>query len=241
MSLLFLDIATIPDFELGARLYNLHDLSEKDIARAVFTKSRETGVDLEILDPHMLQIAAISVLLQDENGIRLQTSVGPQTDEHQHLHFLTSIIEEHKPQVITWDRRAILPLVNFRCLSLGTRTPFAEDSVAMDLITDLSGSEVMGSGSLNEVAILCGFPGNEGIPDEKILTAFLDGSHELIRDYLELNVINACLISQRWQLVRGEIDHSTFERKVQTLKEYFLELDQTHLTNFVEAWDVKQQ
>jgi predicted PolB exonuclease-like 3'-5' exonuclease len=241
MSLLFIDIATIPDFELGARLYNLHDLSEKDIARAMFTKNRETGVDQEILEPHMRQIAALSVLLQDENDISLQTSVAPQTDEYQHLQFLTSIIEQHKPKIITWDRRTILPLVNFRCLSHGTRTPFAENSIAMDLMTDLSESEGMGSGLLNEVAVLCGFPGNEGIPDEKILTAFLEGSHESIRNNLELNIINVCLIYQRWQLVHAELDRSTFERKVQTLKEYLLKLDQTHLSNFVEAWDARQQ
>ena len=241
MSVMFLDIATIPDFELGARLYNLHDLPEKDIARVMFTKRREQGGDSELLGQHMLRIVAISVLLQDENDISLQTSAGPQADERKHLQFLTSIIDQHKPEIITWDRRAIIPLVNFRCLYHGTRTPFAENSVAIDLLTNLSASYGEGSGSLHEVAVLCGFPGNEGMSDEKILTAYLKGSHELIRVNLELNIINACLIHLRWQLVSGEIDHSLFARKVQTLEEYFQKVEHTHLTDFIDAWDVKQQ
>lgn len=241
MSVMFLDIATIPDFELGARLYELHDLSEKDIARVMFTKRREKGGDSEILDPHMLRTAAISVFLQDDNDISLQTSAGAQTDELQHLQFLTSIIDQYKPQIITWDRRTILPVLNYRCLNFGSRTPLAENSAGIDLMTELSGPDGKGPGSLHEVAVLCGFPGNEGMSDEKILTAYLEGSHELIRINLELNVINACLIHLRWQLVRGEIDHSLFERKVHTLKEYCKKVDQTHLTNFVDAWDVKQQ
>jgi predicted PolB exonuclease-like 3'-5' exonuclease len=241
MSVMLLDIATVPDFELGARLYALHDLSEKDIARVMFTKRREMGGDSELLGQHMLRIAAISIFLQDENDISLQTSAGPQADEINHLQFLASIIDQHKPEIITWDRRAILPLVNFRCLYHGIRTPLAENSVASDLMTELSASDGKASASLHEVAVLCGFPGNEGMSVETILTAYLKDSHELIRANLELNVINTCLIHLRWQLVCGEIDQSLYASKVQVLKEYFQTIDQTHLTNFVNAWDVKQQ
>ncbi len=41
MSLIFFDIATVPDFKLGERLYNLRDLSDKDIARVMSTKTEK--------------------------------------------------------------------------------------------------------------------------------------------------------------------------------------------------------
>ena len=235
MSILFLDIATIPDFELGERLYNLHDLSEKDIARVMFTKNREKGGNSEELSQNLLRLAAISMLLLDDDGISIQTSAGSQTDELQHLQFLTSIIDQHKPEIITWDSRRILPVLNYRCLSHGIRAPLAESSAVIDLTAELSGSEDQGSGFLNEVAILSSFPGIEEMSDQNILNACLEGGHELIRINLETRVINTFLIHQRWQLVCGEIDHSSYEKQLQLIKEYLQKEDQTHLTNYVEA------
>ncbi|MEA1890937.1 MAG: hypothetical protein U9N50_14320 [Pseudomonadota bacterium] len=235
MSILFLDIATIPDFELGARLYNLHDLSEKDIARVMFTKSREKADGSDELSQNLLQATAISLLLQDDDGISLQTSGGPQADELQHLHFLTSLIDQHKPEIITWDSRRILPVLNYRCLSYGIRTPLAKSPAVIDLNAELSGFDQQGSGSLYEMAILSSLPGIEKMSDQNVLNACLEGGHELIRIYLELRVINTCLIHQRWQLVCGEIDHSSYEKQFQLLKDYLLKKDQTHLTNFIDA------
>jgi predicted PolB exonuclease-like 3'-5' exonuclease len=235
MSILFLDIATIPDFELGARLYNLHDLSEKDIARVMFTKSREKGGNSEELSQHLLSVAAVSILLQDDDGISLQTSTGPQADELQQLQFLTSIIDQHKPELITWDWRTVLPVLNFRYLSHGIRLPLAENSTVIDLLSELSESDEQGPGSLNEVAILSGFPGIESMSDQNTLNASLEGSHELICINLEIRVINTCLIYQRWQLVCGEIDHSTYEKRLLQIKEYLQKKDQTHLTNFADS------
>ena len=214
MSVMFLDIASVPGFELGARLYGLHDLSDKDIARVMSTKNREKGRNSDELGQHQLQVAAISVLLQDDDGIKLQTSGGPRTDELHHLQFLTSIIDQHKPEIITWDRRTILPVLNYRCLAHGCQTPFARVAEVIDLKSELSGSEYQDSVSLH---------------------AYLEGAHELIRINLELNVIKACMIHQRWKLVCGEVDQSGLEKELQKLKKYLLQQDQTHLTNFIDA------
>ena len=235
MSILFLDIATIPDFDLGARLHNLHDLSEKDIARVMYTKSREKGGNSEELSQNLLQTAAISILLQDDDGISLQTSEGPETDELQHLQFLTSIIDQHKPEIITWDWRSVLPVLNFRYLSHGIRTPLAENTTVIDLYTELSELDEQNSGSLNEVAILSGFPGIEFMSVQNTLNASLEGNHELIRINLETRVINTCLIHQRWQLVCGEIDQSSYEKQLQLIKEYIQKKQNTHLTNISDA------
>jgi predicted PolB exonuclease-like 3'-5' exonuclease len=232
---MFLDIASVPGFELGARLYGLHDLSDKDIARVMSTKNREKGRNSDELGQHQLQVAAISVLLQDDDGIKLQTSGGPRTDELHHLQFLTSIIDQHKPEIITWDRRTILPVLNYRCLTHGYQTPFARVAEVIDLKSELSGSEYQDSVSLQEVAILSGFPGNEEMSNESVLNAYLEGAHELIRINLELNVIKACMIHQRWKLVCGEVDQSGLEKELQKLKKYLLQQDQTHLTNFIDA------
>lgn len=235
MTLMFLDIASVPDFELGTRLYGLHDLSDKDIARVMSTKNREKNDGSDDLGQHLLQLAAVSVLLQDDEGIKLQSSTGSETDELHHLQFLASIIDQYRPEIVTWDRCKVLPLLNYRCLSHAFQLPITGNTELTDLKTELSASAIPVSASLQEVAILSGFPGSEEMSNENILNTYLEGGYELIRIHHELNVIKTCLIHQRWQLVCGEIDHSGFEKRVQLLKEYLRQQDQTHLSTFLDG------
>ena len=235
MSIMFLDMASIPDFEMGARLHGLHDLSDKDIARVMSTKNREKPGEGDELGQDLHQMSAMSVLLLDDESINLQTSGGSETDELQHLKFMASIIDRHKPEVITWDRRKVLPLLSLRCLSNKFQLPFSSPADITDLKAEICGSEDTGSISLQEIASLSSLPGYETMSDESVLNTYLEGGHELIRINLELSVINTHLIYQRWQLVRGKIDQSGLEEKSRQLNEYLLQHDQTHLTDFVKA------
>jgi predicted PolB exonuclease-like 3'-5' exonuclease len=41
MNTLVFDIETVPDTDLGRRLYGLHDLSNEQVAQIMFTKRRQ--------------------------------------------------------------------------------------------------------------------------------------------------------------------------------------------------------
>ena len=234
MSVLYLDIATIPDFELGARLYDLHDLSQEDVARVMFTKSREKTINPGVLDHHILQIAAISVLIQDGKGLKSWSTGVPGSSEASLLETLQQLTAEHKPSIVTWNgNRSIFPILNYRYLSHGLRAPLFTNYI--DLATELSGTTAQDSVSLNEVAVLCGFPGNMVMTSEDVLNAYLAGNNKLIQNKLELNIMNTWLLYQRWQLLCGNIDHSSHEVEYQQLKEALLQLNKSHLTQFVEA------
>ncbi|MDX2476526.1 MAG: hypothetical protein QNL05_04100, partial [Gammaproteobacteria bacterium] len=126
MSIMCLDLATIPDFELGARIYDLQDLSEEDISRVMFTKSRERENDIQpgVLGAHMQQVLAMSVLFQDENGIRTWSAGAPESNEMSLLQALQTLVNEQKPAVVTWNgNRSIFPVLNYRYLSHGIKAP----------------------------------------------------------------------------------------------------------------------
>ena len=236
MSIMCLDLATIPDFELGARIYDLQDLSEEDISRVMFTKSRERENDTQPgeLGAYMQQVLAISVLFQDENGIRIWSAGAPESNEMRLLEDLQILVNEQKPAVVTWNgNRSIFPVLNYRYLSHGIMAPLF--SVCTDLMSDLSATDDRNTASLGEVAALCGLARNEAMSDDDVLSAYFEGNIELIRNNLDLKNINTWLINQRWQMVCGKIGNATLERENQQFKKVLLEENKAHLINLAES------
>ena len=67
---LVFDIETVPDTDLGRRLYDLHDLSDEQVAQIMFTKRRqETGS--EFLSHEQHRIVAISVVMRSRDALKL--------------------------------------------------------------------------------------------------------------------------------------------------------------------------
>ena len=105
----------------------------------------------------------------------------------------------------------------------------------VDLATELSGTTGQDPLPLHDVAVLCGFPGNKEMSFDDVLDAYLEGNVELVRNGLELNVIISWLLNQRWQLIRGNIEQSSYEIEYQQLKEMLLQQNKPHLAEFVES------
>lgn len=231
MSVIYLDIATIPDFELGARLYNLHELSEEDIARVMVTKSRENDINRGVIGQHMQRLLSIAVLMQDDNGIKTWSVGAPELNEAELLKSLQELADEHKPAVVSWDgNRSIFPLLNYRYLSHGLRKPLFSEHT--NLITELAATNDRCAATQHEVAALCGFSSQKAMSADDVLNAYLEGSLELIHNELELNVVKIWLLNQRWQLVCGKSEQASQDVEFQRLKEALLQQDKTHLTDF---------
>lgn len=234
MSVIYFDIATIPDFELGTRLYDLHDLSQEDVSRVMVTKSRENHSNPGVIGQHMLQIVALSILVQDKKGIKCWSQGVPESTEANLLQTLQELIVEHQGSIVTWNgNRSIFPILNYRYLSHGLHSADLVNHV--DLATELSGTTGQDPLPLHDVAVLCGFPGNKAMSFDDVLDAYLEGNVELVRNGLELNVIISWLLNQRWQLIRGNIEQSSYEIEYQQLKEMLLQQNKPHLTEFVES------
>lgn len=231
MSFMFLDIATVPDFELGERLYKLHDLSEKDISRVMATKNRESGNVSGILPQHMQRVLVISVLFQDKESLKVWSVGDAGSDEGDLLKILQRYTDEYKPAVVTWcGDESIFPVLNFRCLSHGTQSPIFTSHT--NLLSELAWTSNKPF-SLHEVAVLAGSPGNKEMSCDEVLNCYLEGDVEPVRNNLELKLINTWLIYQRWQLVIGKIDQSAYESEIQLLMMALKHEDKTHLTDFV--------
>ena len=63
MAVFVFDIETIPDVELGRRVYGLHDLSDKQVGYVMQAKRREES-GREFLSLEQQRVVTISILLR---------------------------------------------------------------------------------------------------------------------------------------------------------------------------------
>ena len=73
----------------------------------------------------------------------------------------------------------------------------------MDVI---AGYQPRASASLDQTAVLLGFPGKLGMSGDKVWDKFKEGGIREIRDYCETDVLNTWLIYLRFELMRGNLD-----------------------------------
>ena len=80
MNCLVFDIETIPDLDLGRRLFNLDGFSDEQVAKAMFALRRQdTGT--EFLPYEQQRIVAISCVLRSRDGLKVWSLGDPGSTE----------------------------------------------------------------------------------------------------------------------------------------------------------------
>jgi len=116
---LVFDIETVPDTELGRRLYDLKDLSDEHVAQIMFTKRRqETGS--EFLSHEQQRIVAISVVMRSRESLKVW-SLGDAGSSEKHLieRFYDGL-DKYSPDLVSWNGAGFdLPVLHYRSLLHG--------------------------------------------------------------------------------------------------------------------------
>ena len=254
MNTLVFDIETVPDTDLGRRLYDLRDLSDEHVAQIMFTKRRqETGS--EFLSHEQHRIVAISVVMRSRETLRVWSLGDENSSEKDLIERFFDGLEKYTPDLVSWNGAGFdLPVLHYR--SLLHSVPAARywemgDSDQsfrysnylsrfhwrhMDLMDILSGFQGRGRASLQDIALLLGFPGKLGMHGADVWPAYLEGGLSRIRDYCETDVLNTYLIYLRFERVRGHLDAAEHARELARLRQLLVESSATHLKEFSAAW-----
>jgi predicted PolB exonuclease-like 3'-5' exonuclease len=106
----------------------------------------------------------------------------------------------------------------------------------IDLMDVLAGFQNRGRASLDQTAVLLGFPGKLGMSGDKVWETYCEGGIGKIRHYCETDVLNTWLIFLRFEFMRGNLDEAGLEREFALVRETLQSIDQPHLTEFLTAW-----
>ncbi len=248
------DIETIPDTELGRRLYDLDGLSDDDTASAMlFKRLQATGS--EFLPLHQHRVVAISVALRSGDAFRVWTLGDEDAGEAEIIRRFYDGIERYSPDLVSWNGGGFdLPVLHYRALRHGIQAPrywetgdndrdFKWNNYLsryhwrhVDLMDVLANFNNRAFAKLDEIAVMLGFPGKLGMSGDKVWKKYREGGIAEIRNYCETDVLNTWLVFLRFEHMRGNLDDKQLEREYALVRSTLESLDQPHLHEFLEAW-----
>ena len=248
------DIETIPDVDFGKRMWDLGDLSDENVATAMTSmQQQKTGSDF--LPLHQHRVVAISVALRTGDSFKLWSLGDKDSDEADLVRRFFGGIDRYTPDLISWNGSGFdLPVLHYRAVRNNIQAPrywemgdgdreFRFNNYLnrfhwrhIDLMEVLSGFQGRGRASLDQAAVLFGFPGKLGMSGDKVWQTWLDGGIDDIRNYCETDVLNTYLIYLRFEFMRGNLDEKDIEREYQLVRSALASMNQPHLNEFAAAW-----
>jgi len=251
------DIETIPDIEMGRKLFPDGDMSDDDIANLLFAKSRQkSGSDFQPL--HLHKVVAISVTLKQAGNIKVWSIGSEASSEKEIIQRFYDGIEKYSPTLVTWNGSGFdLPVLHYRALFHGinaqaywevgdNQRDYKYNNYIgrfhwrhIDLMDVLAGYQMRGRAPLDEIAVMLGYPGKLGMSGDKVWPAYQAGEIKKIRDYCETDALNTFLVYLRFELMRGNLYPETYEKELEKIKEYLKHEISTnnsqHFKDFLEA------
>lgn len=254
MNLFVFDIETVPDVASGRKLYQLKDLSDAEVAKAMY-KIRFDQSGSNFLRLHLQRIVAISVVLRTNDKVKVWSLGEPNSDEKELITRFYDGLSRYHPTLVTWNGCGFdLPVLHYRSLLHGITadryweigdndSQFRYNNYLnryhyrhLDLMDILAGYQSRANAPLDEIAVLLGFPGKMGMHGDQVWDAYLNGKINAIRDYCETDVLNTYLIYLRFELMRGKLSPVEYEKECQRLRDYLHQENKNHFQEFLTHW-----
>ena len=248
------DIETIPDVELGRRVYDLEGLSDKEVGYVMQAKRRE-ATGSEFLSYEQQRVVAISVALRTRDAFKVWSLGEPDASEPDIVKRFFDGIEKYTPDLISWNGGGFdLPVLHYRALRHGIQAPRywesgSEDQAFrfnnylnryhtrhLDLMDVLSSFQARARVGLQATAMLLGLPGKLGMSGDKVWDAYLAGQIDEIRNYCETDVLNTFLIYLRFELMRGMLTREEYVVENARVREALQSQPKAHFQEFLAAW-----
>ena len=248
------DIETVPDVEFGRRFWDLDGLPDDEVATAmIFKQLQKTGSDF--LPLHLQRIVAISITFRTADTFKVWTLGDEDSDEAEIVQRFFDGIDRFSPDLVSWNGSGFdLPVLHYRAMKhkiqaaryweMGENDRDFKWNNYMsrfhwrhvDLMDVLAGFQPRGRASLDQMAVLLGFPGKLGMSGDKVWDKYLEGGIQEIRDYCETDVLNTWLCFLRFEYMRGFLDDKELEREYELVRNTLTSMDQPHLNEFLQAW-----
>jgi predicted PolB exonuclease-like 3'-5' exonuclease len=254
MNTLVFDIETIPDVELGRAIYGIEGLSDADVAKVMrFRHKQSRGTDFLPHPQH--RIVAISVVLRSADDLHVFSIGDADSGEQELIARFFDGLERYVPELVTWNGSGFdLPVLHYRAMrhfitaekywDVGDNDrDFRFNNYLgrfhwrhIDLMDVIAGYQPGAKSSLDQVALLLGFPGKLGMSGSMVWDKYRQGLIEEIRNYCETDVLNTYLVYLRFQLMRGVVDRARYDDEVSRLREKLAGEQAAHLQEFLAAW-----
>jgi predicted PolB exonuclease-like 3'-5' exonuclease len=256
MTTLAFDIETVPDVELGRRLYGLDGIGDEDVAKAMtFRQLQAAGT--EFLPPYQQRVIAVSVVLRRQDELKILSLGTPESDERDLVKRFFDGIERYCPELVSWNGSGFdLPVLQYRALlhkvvcrrywDVGDEDrEFRYNNYLsrfhwrhIDLMDVVSCFQNRARVGLDDISVMLGLPGKMGMDGSRVWDTWCAGGIVDIRNYCETDALNTYLVYLRFQLIRGQLDEPGYERETARVREFLAGSPEAHLRAYGAAWQV---
>ena len=254
MTWLVFDLETVPDVALGRRMLGLKDLSDGQVAKAMFSLARQhSGSDFLPLEQH--RVVAISCALRQKDQLSVWSLGDLDSSEAELIRRFYDGIDRYTPNLVSWNGSGFdLPVLHYRALAAGVQAPRYwetgdEDTTFrynnylsryhwrhLDLMDVLSSHNGRARASLADMAALLELPGKLGFSGDQVWDAYQDGKLPEVRRYCETDVLNTYLILLRFELMRGRLDAAGYQTELERVRALLRASSEPHHVEFLRAW-----
>lgn len=254
MNIFVFDIETVPDVRNGRKLHGLENLTDKEVAEAMF-KLRRQESQTDFLRLHLQRIVAISVILRSHDQLKVWSLGSPDSLEPELLKRFFAGIDKYHPTLVSWNGSGFdLPVIHYRSLLHGiTASSYWENGENeqsfkwnnylsryhyrhTDLMDVLAGYQSRANAPLDEIAVMLGLPGKMGMSGSKVWEYFQRNEIEDIRNYCETDVLNTYLVYLRFELIRGNLSPEKYQQECALVKNTLIAENKKHFNEFLAAW-----
>lgn len=255
MNCLVFDIETVPDIELGRRIYGLAGLPDAEVAKAMFARRRQEN-GTEFLAHEQQRIVAISCARRWDDKFIVWSVGDLSSPEEELVRRFFDGIEKYSPELVSWNGGGFdLPVLHYRALKAGVQaeryweTGDADQTFRynnylnrfhwrhMDLMDVLSAYQNRARASLEDIAALLGLPGKLGFSGAQVWEAYLAGNLDRIRRYCETDVINTYLVYLRFELMRARLTRERYGEEVERVRTFLRSSREPHFGEYLRAWE----
>jgi predicted PolB exonuclease-like 3'-5' exonuclease len=216
-TLIAFDIETIPDPDLGRRVFGYQGNDEAVVAAMLEQRLAETDgrSDFPQLPHHRIVCVCAACLEPDEGRFGLRALGGCAMDERSHLEGFFGLFRRpgSSPRIISWNGGGFdLPVIRYRSMLRGVAAPefYCSDGARrsnhynnrfhdlhtdlMDVLSGYGGSMRVGLGTLGRVLGLSG----KAFLERSIYEHIFRGEEETVREYCKFDVLETLLLYLRW-------------------------------------------
>jgi predicted PolB exonuclease-like 3'-5' exonuclease len=254
MNILVFDIETVPDVAGGRKLHDFKDLSDAEVAQAMFFMRKQKTGGSEFLPHHLQKIVAISVVMRRNDNFKVWSIGDESSEEKELIQRFYDGLERYSPTLVSWNGSGFdLPVLHYRSLLQGVPAPRywekGSDDPSFkwnnylsryherhtDLMDVLAGYTGRANAPLDQIATLLDFPGKMGMSGAKVWDNYLDGDLAGIRNYCETDVLNTYLVYCRFLYIQGKLSEQAYQEEIQLVRDNLLKSGKTHLIDFANA------
>ncbi len=253
MPVFVFDIETIPDCELGRKLLNLQNVTDEEVAQALFAWRMQTHQTSFL--PHYLQkIVAISCVLKQADKLTIWSLGEENSSEKELIERFYAGLDRFTPTLVSWNGTTFdLPVLHYRALKHGVtaaqywevgdnNNQFRYNNYLnryhyrhIDLMDVLAGYTARAAAPLDHIALMLGLPGKMGMHGSEVWPAYQAGKIKEIHDYCETDVLNTYLAYLAFERMRGSLTEKDVEREYALVMETLKAQEKIYSEGFLNA------